>query len=74
MSRLPRVSGKKTARALERHGFELRSISGDHARYRHPVSRRTAIVPLGDRVLPVGTLANILRQAGLTADEFRELL
>jgi len=74
MSRLPRVSGKKTARALECAGFELRSIKGDHARYRHPVSRRTAIVPLWDRVLSIGTLASILRQAGLTNDEFRDLL
>lgn len=74
MPRLPRVSGRKVARALERVGFELRGVSGDYARYRHPVSRRTAIVPLWDAVLPIGTLANILRQAGLTNDEFRELL
>lgn len=59
---------------MERGGFDLRQTSGDHARYRHPITRRTAIVPLTRKVLPVGTIANILRQAGLTSDEFRELL
>ncbi len=74
MPRLPRVPGRRVARALERGGFELVRIRGDHAYYTHPSTGRNATVALTNKVLPVGTLANILRQAGLTADEFRELL
>ncbi|MCE5238395.1 type II toxin-antitoxin system HicA family toxin [bacterium] len=74
MPRLPRVSGRKVARALERSGFTLVRAQGDHGYYTHLATRRNAVVPLTNQVLPVGTIANILRQAGLTADEFRQLL
>jgi predicted RNA binding protein YcfA (HicA-like mRNA interferase family) len=36
-------------------------------------SARIVIVPLHDEVRP-GTLASILRQAGMTADQLRDLL
>ena len=74
MPRLPRVPGRRVARALERAGFKLCCVRGDHGYYTHPVTGRNATVPLTNDVLPVGTLANTLRQAGLTADEFRRLL
>jgi predicted RNA binding protein YcfA (HicA-like mRNA interferase family) len=69
---LPQVSGKDTVRALERAGFEHRSTRGSHVKLRH-ADGRTAIVPL-HRELARGTLASVLRQAGLTAAEFHELL
>ncbi len=74
MPKLPRVSGRKVARALERGGFELSRTRGDHGYYSHSLTRRNAVVPLTNQVLPVGTIANILRQAGLPAEEFRRLL
>jgi predicted RNA binding protein YcfA (HicA-like mRNA interferase family) len=40
---------------------------------RHASPRRTTIVPLHNE-LDIGTLKAILRQAGLTATEFRQLL
>ncbi|WP_242605605.1 type II toxin-antitoxin system HicA family toxin [Frankia sp. Cppng1_Ct_nod] len=40
---------------------------------RNKKTARTAIVPL-HRELATGTLASILQQAGLDADEFRALL
>lgn len=70
---LPRISGREAVTALERAGFVLVSTRGSHCKLRHSASRRTAIVPL-HRELATGTLASILRQAGLSAAEFRELL
>lgn len=70
---LPVVSGDKTVRALRRAGFEQVDQSGSHVKLRHPVTRRTVIVPL-HRELKRGTLAGILRQAGMTAEEFRATL
>jgi predicted RNA binding protein YcfA (HicA-like mRNA interferase family) len=70
---LPRVSGQEAIRALGRAGFVEISVRGSHHKLRHPTSHRTAIIPL-HRELAVGTLASILRQAGLSADEFRALL
>jgi predicted RNA binding protein YcfA (HicA-like mRNA interferase family) len=67
------VSGADTIRALRRAGFERVSQRGDHVKMRHTSPRRTTIVPLHSE-LDIGTLRAILRQAGLTATEFRQLL
>jgi predicted RNA binding protein YcfA (HicA-like mRNA interferase family) len=76
--RLPRgVSGKQTVAALERVGYRPLRIKGDHQILRNPSPRPganyTVAVPL-HRELALGTLAGILRRAGLTVEEFRELL
>ena len=46
---------------------------GAMRKLRHPESGRVVIVPL-HRTLAVGTLASILRQSGLAAEDFRMLL
>ncbi len=71
-SALPVVSGKETARALERVGFEQVAQRGSHVKLRH-ADGRTVIVPL-HRELARGTLRSVLRQAGLDAAELVELL
>jgi predicted RNA binding protein YcfA (HicA-like mRNA interferase family) len=70
---LPVVSGKRVVRALEKVGFEVVSTRGSHCKLRRMSPLRIVIVPLHDEVRP-GTLTSILRQAGLTADELRDLL
>jgi len=67
-----RVSGDDVARALERAGFAFRSQRGSHRKLRH-ADGRTVIVPM-HRELARGTLRSILRQAGLSVDQLRELL
>lgn len=74
MPRAPRVSGRRIARALEKAGFDLIRVTGDHAYLHHPQTNRRAVVPLTSRTCPIGTLHSILRQAGLTSDELQELL
>jgi predicted RNA binding protein YcfA (HicA-like mRNA interferase family) len=63
---------KKVVKALELAGFDHARTKGSHAVFRHE-DGRTAIVPLHS-VVKRGTLASILRQAGLTAQEFLDLL
>lgn len=70
---LPVVSGAETIRALQRAGFEVVSQRGSHVKLRHPAMRRTTVVPL-KRELAIGTLRSVLRQAGITAEHFRQLL
>ncbi|PZS40816.1 MAG: hypothetical protein DLM62_00840 [Pseudonocardiales bacterium] len=53
-------------------GFRLRSHQGSHAVYRHPDGRAVVIPQHG--TVKRGTLASILRQAGIKSGEFRELL
>ena len=72
--RLPAVSAKQLARALERAGFVLQRQKGSHATYRHPLTRRTTVIPLhsGDVKRPL--LKLVLDQAGLSEDELTALL
>lgn len=73
--RLPRPSGRDVIAALGRGGFEVSHIRGSHHYLRKPGRSSLVVVPVhGNRTLPIGTLRSIIRQSGLSEDEFRELL
>ena len=75
MRRLPVVGGAELVRALERAGFVVDRQRGSHVFLWHPVTRRTVTVPVhAGEDLRRGTLAEILRQAGLSADDLAGLL
>lgn len=57
---------------LESIGFVQVSQKGSHVKVRHP-DGRVAIIPL-HRELAIGTLRSILRQAGISMDDFRKLI
>ena len=63
---------RKVTRAIESLGFTHTRTSGSHAVYRN-TDGRTVIVPMHGTVKR-GTLASIIRQAGLTPTEFLALL
>jgi predicted RNA binding protein YcfA (HicA-like mRNA interferase family) len=67
MPKLPRISGADTLKALQRLGFENVRQSGSHVMMRR--GSQGCVVPLHAEI-KVGTLAGILRQAGITAEEF----
>ncbi len=71
MPKLPRVSGDEAIRALERLGFRRVRQRGSHVvlRKETPEGAVGCVVPL-HRELAIGTLRGILRQAGVTVDEF----
>lgn len=67
MPRLPRVSGAQAVRALERLGFVVVRQRGSHIIMRRGGSG--CVVP-NHREIKLGTLAGVLRQAGVSAEEF----
>jgi predicted RNA binding protein YcfA (HicA-like mRNA interferase family) len=71
MPRLPVVSGAKAVQAFRRLGFLLVGQRGSHVKLRKTAAdgTLTCTVPLHDELAP-GTLRSILRQAGVTVDEF----
>jgi len=73
--RLRRVSGQEAIRALEKLGFVQVRQRGSHVVLRKQMAGGTAgcVVPL-HRELAIGTLRGILRQAGVTPEEFMEEL
>lgn len=70
--KLPVISGQKVIKALHRIGFSPVRQRGDHVFLRHADGRRTT-VPLHPEVNR-STLMDIIEQAGLTKDQFLDLL
>lgn len=75
MRKLPVVSGREVIKALTRAGFEIVGRKGSHVRLKKktPTKIYIAIVPMHPEIKR-GTLKSILRQAGLTPNEFTKLL
>ncbi len=71
MPKLPHVSGAAVVRALERLGFEKIRQSGSHVIMRR--ASKGCVVPMHSEI-KVGTLAGVLRQADVTAEEFIAVL
>ena len=67
MPRLPRISGAEAVRALQRLGFEVTRQRGSHIVMRRGSSG--CVVP-NHREVKIGTLSGVLRQAGVSVDEF----
>ena len=73
--RLPALSADAVVRALEREGFAVHRIKGSHHHLRNTDRPRARpVVPVHRGGLPPGTLRAIIRQAGLSVDEFLDLL
>jgi predicted RNA binding protein YcfA (HicA-like mRNA interferase family) len=72
VSGLPVCSGQDAAKAFGRIGYQIDHQTGSHIILRHP-NRRRLTVP-DHRELAKGTLRSLIREAGLTKDQFRELL
>jgi predicted RNA binding protein YcfA (HicA-like mRNA interferase family) len=71
MPKFPGLSGADIVRALERLGFVVARQAGSHI-----VLRRGAngcVVP-NHKEVKVGTVNGVLRQAGISADEFSAAL
>lgn len=73
---LPTVNARQVLAALRRAGFVVDRVVGSHHVLAHPDDPRRAVtVPFhGSKDLKAGTLRSIIRQAGLTVEEFRELV
>ena len=74
MTRLPVVSGRDAVKAMRKIGYELDHQTGSHMILRRftPPYRRLTIPD--HKELARGTLRAVIREAGLTVDEFAALL
>ncbi len=66
-------SFREIVSVLLRAGFELVSQKGSHGKFKYEKSSamRIVIVPLAKREIPYGTFRSIVRQSGLSEDEFK---
>ena len=72
--RLPAVRPRDIIRALQSGGFILDRQSGSHVGLLHPETGRKVTVAMHNKDVKRGTLAGIIRQSGLSRDEFVRFL
>lgn len=74
MSELPRISGREVVKARGKIGYEVDHQRGSHIALRNtsPPHRRLTVPDHAE--VAKGTLRAIIRQAGLTVQEFKNLL
>ena len=73
--RLPRVTATDLIRALRRAGWEVKRQDGSHLQLRHPEKSGLVTVAFhAGTIIKPAVMTSILKQAGLSADELRELL
>jgi predicted RNA binding protein YcfA (HicA-like mRNA interferase family) len=72
MSRLPVYSGQDAIRVFQKLGHLVDHRTGSHIIPRHPQMRRLTVP--NHQELAKGTLRALIREAGLTKEEFTKLL
>jgi len=74
VSYLPLVSGQEAVRVFARSGYEIDHQTGSHIILRkvEPPHRRLTIP--NHKQLAKGTLRSLIREAGISVEEFRTLL
>jgi len=73
VTRLPTCSGEKAIQAFQRAGWTRDRQRGSHVTLTKPGIPIVLTVPLHTELGP-GLLRSLIRKAGLTPDEFQELL
>lgn len=72
MPKLPALKSKQVIKVLEKAGFVFARQKGSHAIY---VKDNLGVtIPIHNKDLKKGTLKSIIKQSGMTVDEFVELL
>ncbi|MGD2250087.1 MAG: type II toxin-antitoxin system HicA family toxin [Candidatus Methanofastidiosia archaeon] len=74
MSKLPVVSGKRVCKALKKVGYYIDHQNGGHIILRNNYWPHRRLTVPNHKEIAKGTLRAIIRQAGLTKDEFLKLL
>ena len=73
MPSLPVISGREARRAFEREGWAFDRQKGSHMMLTKPGARMTLSIP-DHRELDRGLLRSLIRDAGMSVDEFHALL
>lgn len=75
MPNIPIIKGQKLIKVLEKKGFKLNRINGSHHILIHPEKHITLSVPVHKgKTLGKGITLSIIKDAGITIEEFLKLL
>jgi len=73
MSRLGSLKPKELIHKLKNIGFHIDHTSGSHVILRNPLTQVRVVVPYHTRELKRGLIFGIIKQSGLTVEEFQNL-
>lgn len=75
MSELPRITGEAAVKAFEKAGFSVCRISGSHhIMKKEGYPKRLSIPVHSGKIIGKGLLNSQIKAAGLTVEQFKELL
>jgi len=72
--KLPRVTAEEVIKVLEHVGFLLSRQSGSHKIYKNQEGKRVTVPYHSGKTLHPKLLKSILRDAGLTIEQFKDML
>ncbi len=72
--RLPGLTAREIVKALEKGDFVVQRQKGSHLTMRHPETKHTTVITMHPGEMPRVFLKTILKQAGISENEFRKLL
>lgn len=72
--KLPRVTAEEVIKAIEKTGFILSRQSGSHKIYKNDAGRRVTIPYHAGKTIHPKLLQNILKDADLSIEKFKELI
>lgn len=74
MPKLSPLKSEQVIRKMRRLGYTGRIASGRHSRMVHPESGKIIPIPMhGSKDVGIGLIRAILREAGITVDEWLDL-
>lgn len=74
MAKLPTCSGAEAVRAFGRMGYSVDHQTGSHVILRHEQPPHRRLTVPRHRELAKGTLRALIREAGITVEDFARLL
>lgn len=73
MPRIPSFKPRELIKRFERIGFVIDRQKGSHVILYNSIDGKRLTIPLHVKDIPKGTLLSIIKQAGLTREEFLKL-
>ncbi len=74
MTTLPRISGREVVKALKQLGYKKDRQKGSHIVLRQKIAPHRRVTVPDHKEVAKGTLRAIIRETGLTVEEFIDLL
>lgn len=71
---MPSLTGNQVIKALEKAGFIVVRVKGNHHILIHPDGRRTVVPVHAGETIGSGLFSQVLQNCQLSKDEFRDLI